>query len=108
IKKIQIYARLFTLLSLPLSYLVLSFSPNPYFPLIIIIVMDVFYWLYTVHVINGQLQVKYTRYIANVLLPIFMVSCCMVLTIFVLYWFLRGSDIFRFVMVFLVSGICGL
>ncbi|UBM58074.1 hypothetical protein LAG90_14805 [Marinilongibacter aquaticus] len=92
IKNIQLFGRIFTLLSLPISYVILKFVPNPYYPIFIIICMDALYWLYTVYEINKQLDFGLRRYLVNVIRPISRVSFSVFLFSFALYMLGVGGN----------------
>jgi O-antigen/teichoic acid export membrane protein len=82
IKNIQLYGRIFTLMSLPISYGVLLLVKNPYYPIIVVITMDSLYWLYTIQEINKQLSTSLKRYLSNVVKPIAFVSMAVFSTVF--------------------------
>lgn len=75
IKKNQFYGRLFTLLTLPLSYVILLYYQNEYLPLIITIIMQLFYFAYTLNDVRLQLQFKFSHYYNYVIKP------CVIITI---------------------------
>lgn len=71
IKRNQIYGRMFTLASLPLSYISLRLVPNPIIALSICAIMQYLYWFYCIYDIKKQLNLKITVYVKNVVVPAF-------------------------------------
>jgi O-antigen/teichoic acid export membrane protein len=92
IKNIQLYGRIFTLLSLPLSYVLLELVKNPYYPIVIIILMDIFFWLYTIYDVDTQLKIKFSRYLTNVILPIAKISIGMIISMSFLNYIFSGVN----------------
>lgn len=107
IKKIQMYGRIFTLLSLPISYFVLTQIKNPYYPILIVITMDSCYWLYTISVINEQLNISFSRYINNVLKPIVVVAITLSISVYFVYYFINFNEFFNFMTICLSTVILG-
>lgn len=79
IKYNQVYGRLFTLAILPLSYFMLKLNENIYMPLIIIIVMQIAYFLFTLFDIWRQIKFSLLRYVKNVLYSCLLISVFSVL-----------------------------
>lgn len=109
IKSFELYGRLITLSSLPLSFLLLIQWCNPYIPMIVLFFCDVCYWLFCLRDITTQLELRLWEYTKTVILPclavcvvIAAISCC------VMTFFHHGS-VFRFVLFLAtnsISGIC--
>ena len=72
-KRNQIYGRLFTLASLPLSYISLLIVPNPILAVAICAFMQYLYCFYCIYDIKRQLQLELRSYMKLVILP----SCMM-------------------------------
>lgn len=73
IKRNQIYGRLFTLISLPLSYISLCIVPNPILPVAICASMQYLYWFYCIYDINKQLHLEIKTYVKQVVFPSIMI-----------------------------------
>ena len=69
IKKVQVYGRIITLLSLPVSFAVLSFYPLPVLPLYVLIAAQLFYCIYCLWDIHGQLGLSIKGYLKNTIIP---------------------------------------
>lgn len=65
----QLYGRLFSLASLPLSYLILRIAPNPIYPMLVLVFANIAYWLYCVWDIHKQVNLRYKKYLIDVILP---------------------------------------
>ncbi|GGM86271.1 hypothetical protein GCM10010967_18120 [Dyadobacter beijingensis] len=99
IKNIQLYGRIFTLLALPISYLILLVVKNPYYPIFVIITMDAFFWLYTVYDVDKQLGIKFDRYVKNVILPVLYMAAAMVISLTLVHYMIqRMEPMFRFIL----------
>lgn len=107
IKNIQLYGRLISLLALPASYVALIFFKVPYLPICLVVLMEGFFWLYTINDINKQIESNFYRYIKKVVFPIFKVSFCLVVVMFVIHYSLE-SGFLRVVIEFVSSLICGI
>lgn len=98
IKNIQLYGRIFTLLALPISYLILLAVKNPYYPIFVIIAMDAFFWLYTIYDVDRQLNIRFSRYVKNVILPILYMAVAMVISLSLAHYMIIGMEpVFRFI-----------
>lgn len=80
IKNNQVYGRLFTLAILPVSYIMLCVTSNIYMPMIVIVIMQVAYWIYTLMDIRKQIGFNLLYYVRTVFLP------CLLIT--VVSWFI--------------------
>lgn len=69
IKRNQIYGRIFTLASLPLSYISLRVIPNPILAVLICALMQYLYWFYCIYDIKQQLELNVTKYLNSVISP---------------------------------------
>lgn len=69
IKKNQIYGRIFTLASLPLSYITLSIFHNPILAVLICALMQYLYWFYCIYDIKRQLALNVRLYFNSVIVP---------------------------------------
>jgi O-antigen/teichoic acid export membrane protein len=107
IKNIQLYGRLISLLALPLSYVALTFFKIPYLPTCIVVLMDGFFWLYSINDINKQIESNFYRYIKKVVLPILKVSLCLVIIMFAIHYSLE-SGFLRVVLEFVSCSIFGI
>lgn len=84
IKRNQIYGRIFTLLALPLSYILLSHIPDPILALSVCALMQYLYWFYCIYDIKRQLNLKVTVYIKEVILPsLFLFAFLLILGFFI-------------------------
>lgn len=108
IRNIQMYARIFTLFSLPISYVILHFILNPYYPIIVIILMDCCYWLYTIYTINCQLKINFKRYLSNVIIPIIKVAPGLLIIIIIVSKYINTTGIFHFIIISISSVFVGL
>ncbi len=70
IKNIQIYGRLITLSGLPISYLVLTFWPNPYLPSIIMVFLTFTYTGFMIVEVNRHLHFGLRDYFRIVAWPV--------------------------------------
>lgn len=69
IKRNQIYGRIFTLMSLPLSYISLLLFNNPVIAMAMCTLMNYFYWCYCVYDIKKQINLNIRKYIKSVVFP---------------------------------------
>ncbi len=69
IKNFELYGRMITLASLPISYLFLVYCPNPYTPFIVLIVCNTAYWLFCLRDIIRQLNFCLKNYFKSVMIP---------------------------------------
>lgn len=102
IKRSQVYGRIFTLAAFPISYVILRFDivDSPIVVFVVLIFMQIGYWLYSVYDIHLQLGLNLLDYFRKTILPIIGV---LIVTIFVLLFvaeFLEDKifDIFLFVL----------
>ena len=77
IKYNQVYGRMITLASLPLSYLSLLLSNNPSTAIIWLVITQFLYWLYCVYDIWKQIQLDINRYFFKVIIPCSFISLIM-------------------------------
>ncbi|WP_353720817.1 multidrug transporter [Dyadobacter sp. 676] len=98
IRNIQLYGRIFTLLALPVSYAILLVVRNPYYPVFVIITMDAFFWLYTIYDVDKQLNIKFDRYVRNVILPVLYMAAAMVISLSLGHYMIAAMEpMFRFI-----------
>lgn len=71
IKRNQIYGRIFNLLSLPISYIILCIYQNAIIPVAACTIMQYLYWFYCVYDIKKQLDLNIRNYIRSVVTPSF-------------------------------------
>ena len=71
IKNNQVYGRLITLLTLPLSIITLFYYKDPILVMCWVLVTQIGYWLYSLYDINNQLDLDLKSYIRNVIKPCF-------------------------------------
>ena len=102
IKRSQVYGRIFTLAAFPISYVILRFDivDSPIVVFVVLIFMQIGYWLYSVYDIHLQLGLNLLDYFRKTILPIIGV---LIVTIFILLFvaeFLEDKifDIFLFVL----------
>lgn len=80
IKGIQVYARIITLLSIPVSLFLLKYyNTNVFIPIYVSILFKIFYWIYCAYIANKTLSLKMKDYAKNIILPItlvIMLFCC--------------------------------
>lgn len=76
IKYNQVYGRLITLSSLPISYVCLIIYKKPDIPLLLLIITNFLYWLYSIYDMKRQIHLNYKQYFGNVIKP------CLYLTLF--------------------------
>lgn len=69
IKNNQVWGRMFNLLSLPLSIIILYIYENVYIPMVIIIIMQFLYVIYSYLDIRNQVKLHTFQYFKNVVLP---------------------------------------
>ena len=69
ILKFELYGRMITLSSLPLSYACLLYSKNPYIPVIMIVICNLLYWTYCLFDIVNQLELSIMSYYRSVIIP---------------------------------------
>lgn len=71
IKGIQVYARIITLLSIPLSYILLKYYDlNVYIPIYVSIISKIFYWIYCITISNKLVSINMKEHFHNVIYPI--------------------------------------
>ena len=72
IKRSQVYGRMFTLAALPISYVILRFNmvESPIVVFVVLIFMQVGYWLYSVYDMHLQLGLDIYNYFKKVMYPI--------------------------------------
>lgn len=78
IKRNQIYGRIFTLSSLPLSYISLSVLPNPILAVLICALMQYLYWFYCIYDIKKQLDLNMLVYVNKVVAPCLILICSLI------------------------------
>ena len=76
IVNIQVWGRLITLSGLPIGYVMLCIYPNPYLPVIIMVVLSLCYSIYVIYDVNRKLHFGIMRYVRQVLTPIALVAVC--------------------------------
>lgn len=69
IKRNQIYGRLFNLLQLPVSYLLLCLYPNAILPVAIAAIAQYLYLCYCIYDIKKQLNLDISQYLRQVIVP---------------------------------------
>ena len=95
IKRNQVYGRLFTLSALPVSYVLLVCFREPALPMFVLVVMQVFYWLYCLYDIRLQLNLDIVHYIKNVVLPNLMFTITLLVVGFVFVYFIPKDSLWR-------------
>ena len=104
IKNVQVYGRIITLLSLPVSFVVLSYCPVPVLPMYVLIVTQLFYCIYCLFDIHRQLGLSICGYLKNTIVPVFCVFVPLIgMNSFIVHY-MEGSFV-RLVYV-VVSTIC--
>ena len=107
IKNIQVYGRLFTLSSLPISYIFLLISENAIIPFVVTIFTNLGYWFYNVYDIHRQINLNLHWYFQDVIKPGLILSFILVIAgnVFASFW---ASDSFvEFVTFFALMLIVG-
>lgn len=84
LKSTQVYGRLITLAILPLSYLILKFKSDPFYPMLISATASLAYSIYLVYIANRYLHFGWTMYVKKVAKPIFLVTAFVLLGCFFL------------------------
>lgn len=106
IKRMQVWGRLFSLLALPVSYIVLrsGLSESPASAAIILMAADVVYWLYGLYDIKLQLDISIKRYFTKIVIPIAIILffTCLMLNILVAYF---SSGFLQLIVVTLSSAL---
>lgn len=98
IKNVQIYGRIITLSTLPLSYICCMFWKNPYLPVVLMSVLTLLYSFYIVYDVNRQISFGFNRYLKKVLFPIFKTIIVSLLVSWLLCCLIKvQSDILDFV-----------
>ena len=69
IKRNQVYGRIFTLMALPLSYVILKIYDNPNAAVLMCTIVQYFYWAYSVYDVKQQLKLKVRDYLTTVVIP---------------------------------------
>lgn len=115
IKNMQVYGRTITLAALPVSYVFYKYniveSPNAIF--VVLIVVEVLYFLYSFHDLNRNLSISYSHYFSKAIMPVVIVVLFVLVTVCALNnssisgWkgFLFSSAVLEFVILFF-SFIC--
>lgn len=88
LKRNQIYGRTFTLMTLPVSYLLLMFLKNPVIPIVVNLFFTILYWGNNLLDDRSQLGLSMKVYVKKVIFPtvyliIVMSVCCYGLTIMI-------------------------
>lgn len=73
IKNIQIYGRLITLCTLPISYLVLLYFKNPIIPVIIMILTTLAYSIFIAYDVNKRIHFGVVMYIKRLIIPLLLI-----------------------------------
>lgn len=106
IKRMQVWGRLFSLLALPVSYVVLrsGLSESPVSAAIILMAADVFYWLYSLYDIKLQFNISIKEYFTKVVMPLVAILSFtyIVLNIMASYF---SSDFLQLIVVTLSSAL---
>lgn len=108
IKNFELYGRIITFASLPVSYLILKEYTNPYIPMISLIVCDIAYWLFCLRDIMGQLRLRLWEYSRFVICPC--VAICVIVMVISIgtMWIIPDGSFLRLIFLLLVNGIVGL
>lgn len=107
IKYNQVYGRIITLLSLPLSYLSLLLLPNPNVAILWLVITQFFYWLYCVYDTYRQIRLDIYNYIKKIVVPCLILSIIMSLTIFFQNNFLKNDTVMYMISSFLFIFLIG-
>lgn len=108
IKNIQVYGRLFTLSSLPISYLLLLISETPMIPFIVTIFTNIGYWLYNVYDIHRQINLNIHWYFKDVIKPSLILSFLLIVEGLVITYFLNSDSFIGFVSFFVLMLLMGI
>lgn len=104
IKRMQVWGRLFSLLALPISYIILQLelSKSPVSSAIILMIADVSYWLYSLYDMKLQLNICIKEYFKKIVFPLVIILflTCFILNIEITYF---SSNFLRFIIVSLSS-----
>lgn len=98
IRKNQLNGRLITLMSLPLSYIILCIYQNEYLPLVIIVIMQLLYYAYALVDVKKQLGLNIYQYLKNVFIPITIISSGTIILLIVMSMFNIKNGIIPFLL----------
>lgn len=106
IRNINIYGRLITLSSLPLSYILLKQGFSPITPMIILFMLGVFYYIYILRDVERKTDVNILQYCKVTLYPILKVTVFLNLALIIVTLFEEGF--LRFCAICIVTLIVGI
>ena len=107
IKNIQVYGRLFTLSSLPISYMLLLINDKAVIPFVINIFANVGYWFYNIYDIHKQINMNIYSYFKDVVKPCFILTVFLVLGAGAIVRFLPLDSIVNFLFFFALDFLLG-
>ena len=103
----ELYGRLITLASIPISCVFVFQYKNPYVPMIVIIVCDIGYWLFSLRNVMKQFGFSIIEYFNVVLYPCFATCVVIVLSSYGVMNLMPNSSIIRFLILIVSNTIMG-
>ena len=107
IKNNQVYGRLFALVILPVSYLLLLVYTDPILPFAVTILSSILYCGYCLYDIHKQIDLSIKNYARTVLKPTLLLTVTLVGIDFLIVSILNNDSIIRFFILFSLSVIVG-
>ena len=108
IKRNQVYGRLFTLMSLPLSYIALTLFYNPIIAIAICTSMNYLYWCYCVYDIKIQINLSVYKYFKAVVLPSIIIASILIIVGLIIKSFYYENGVIQFIITSLAIEIVGI
>lgn len=109
IKGVEVYARTITLLSFPVSYLILKFLfIDVYLPIYISIITRIFYWAYCINYLRKIIPFKIKDYLKIIVIPISIVVLLFCLISYGINFYNIENDFLRLIVTSTTIAILGL
>ena len=105
IKHFEFYGRIITLMSLPISYIILRNYSNAYIPMIVLVVCDIFFWIYCLRDISKRIQLKNIDYIRAVILPCIIITFSLLFTTLLLTNTIKEDSFIRFLYILIINSL---
>ena len=108
IKYNQVYGRLITLTTLPLSYFSLLIYDSPAIAMMWLVITQIGYWCYCLYDIKRQIDLNISMYILNVVKPCLILTLVLSTISIILFFFLCPTNVFGVVCSSLILVIVGI
>lgn len=107
IKNNQVYGRLLAFSCVPLSFLILLIYKNADVPLLLLVITNSWYWLYSLYDMRRQIGISYHKYFTNVVKPCLFLTIIMSFFVFCNSYFYKPDNMFSIVFSFFLLVLLG-